>query len=79
MMMTGAPMTSKSPAGPPPELEQLDKTIASLNQWLETIPAVDVELKLKVTDRLLKAYDMRRKMAGPKGKGGKFGKMAGAQ
>lgn len=36
-------------------------------------------MRLKVTDRLLKAYDMRRKANPPKGKGGKFGKMPGVQ
>ena len=72
MMMMEEPTTN-------PPLQELDKTIASLNVWLSAISANDVELKLKVTDRILKAIDLRRKLEPKKGKGGKFGKATGAQ
>lgn len=74
MMMTAEQTMSSSP-----DLEELDKTLATLNSWLATTPATDSELRLKITDRILKAIDMRRKMAPPKGKGGKFGKMSGGK
>lgn len=75
--MTGEQTTNSTQPDPP--LEELDKTIASLNVWLASIDSANVELKLKVTDRILKAMDLRRKLAPSKGKGGKFGKMSGAK
>jgi len=55
-------MTSTAPR---PEIEAIDTTIKLLNDMLtekERDKPLDVETRLKITDRLLKAYALKNKL-----------------
>lgn len=76
--MTGAPMSSPDPPVQLPSEQELqpgslDRTILQLEGWLSRVEDKDADLKLKITDRLIKAYDLQRKAIGGGKKGGKFG------
>jgi hypothetical protein len=49
--------------------------VALLNLWLSRVKDDDIELRLKIVDRIIRIEDLRRKAdAGKKGKGRKFAK-----